>query len=88
MAVSLFSKVKHLYSSESNQNEWWVDRPGERYQSPAWVFRRKIEHINVYTFESSLTILRSNSKLSYLVQEGERLDINLSKNWLEFEIMP
>ena len=39
-------------------------------------------------FWLSLEIFRSNSKLSHLVQESERLDINLSKNWLEFQIIP
>ena len=52
-------------------------------------FRRKVENINVYTFSSSLEIFKSNSKLlSHLVQEIERLDINLSKHSLEFQIMP
>ena len=42
----------------------------------------------VYTFKSSVEILRSNSKLSHLAQEIEKLDNNLSKNWLEFQIIP
>ena len=37
-------------STKSNQSDWWIDRPEQRCQSPAWVFRRKIENINVYTF--------------------------------------
>ena len=50
-------------------------------------FRRKFGNIDVYIFWSSLEILISTSKLSHLDQESERMDINLSKNWLEFQIM-
>ena len=56
-------------STESNQSEGWFDRLGMRCQSPAWVFRKKIENINVHTFSSSLEILGSNSKLSHLVKD-------------------
>ena len=80
------SLVPIVMSIESNHSKWWIDRPGQRCQSPAEVYGRKIES-NAYAFWSSLEILRSNSKLSRLVQESERLDINLSKNWLEFQIM-
>ena len=33
-----------------SQSERWIDRPGQICQSPAWVFRIKIENIYVYTF--------------------------------------
>ena len=44
--LNLISKGQ---ATESNESEWWIDRPGIRCQSPAWVFRRKIENINVHT---------------------------------------
>ena len=37
-------------SSESNQSERWIDRPGQRSQSPAWVFRIKTGNINIYIY--------------------------------------
>ena len=33
--------------------EWWTDKSGQRFQSPTWVFRRKIENIDIYAFWSS-----------------------------------
>ena len=37
-------------STEFNQSELWIDGSGHRCQTLAWVFKRKIEKINVYTF--------------------------------------
>ena len=48
-------------------------------KSPAGFFRKKIENINVYAFSLLCKFLRSNSKLSHLDQESEKVEINLSK---------
>ena len=62
-----------------NLSESWIDRSGKRFQSPAGFFRTKTENMNVYTFCFLCKFFRSNSKLSHLDQESERLEINLSK---------
>ena len=65
-----FSKVQHLLESMVAVN-FYV-----RFKGPAWVFRKKVENINVCTFWSFLQIFRSDSKFS---QSG-RLEIQISKN--------
>ena len=62
-----------------NLSESWFDRSGKRFQSPAGFCRRKTENMSVYTFCFLSKFCRSNSKLSHLDQESERLEINLSK---------
>ena len=48
----------------------------QRFQSPAGVFRRKTENVND-TFWSYLQIFVSDSKLSHLDSQSERLDIQI-----------
>ena len=43
------SLVPIFMSIESNHSKWWIDRPGQRCQSPTEVYGRKIES-NAYTF--------------------------------------
>ena len=51
----------------------FVSVSGQRFQSPAWVFRRKTENINVCKVSTSLHICRSNGNCS--------IQINKVKDW-------
>ena len=67
-------------STESNRRESCIDRSGQKFQSPAGFLEEKLKTLMyIYIFWSSLQIFRSNTILSHLDQESERLDINLSK---------
>ena len=52
---------------------------GQKFQSPAGVFRRKTENINVCKFWTSLHIFRSDRKSSHPDKQSERLEIYISK---------